>query len=380
MILKDTNLIFSTTSGDAPRYNRHFLEKIKKEKKLYASKDDIEMLGLSVDKGGSSYIVIASGNDKYGNRKMTFLKWVMITTYLIIILIGWASIYFFVNRVISPLETLKKNVAGIDYQNLNFRLKEKGQGEEIDTLSVTFNQMLSRLEKVFNYQKDFVHYASHEFRTPLAAMISLTENSLRKNLSQEELSATFNNLLDQQKNLTEITNSLLILSTPAINFDNGYPLIRIDEVLFRAIDITKFTFPKATLHMNLMDAAIDEQDLLIRGNEALLIMAFTNLAKNAIQYSADMSVSIQLLLDEERLVLKFLNKGNALPGEEKEKIFTPFYRSSNAATVSGHGLGLALVKQILQLHKAEIAYSYNEGYNVFSIIFNPTRRLSGDEI
>ncbi len=61
-----------------------------------------------------------------------------------------------------------------------------------------------------------------------------------------------------------------------------------------------------------------------------------------------------------------------IPGgqDEKEKIFTPFYRDSNTGIVKGHGLGLPLVKQIIQLHKAEMTYSYVNDFNEFKIIFS----------
>lgn len=183
---------------------------------------------------------------------MNFLKWAMITVYCLGLILGWLATYFFVKKVIQPLEVLKTKLKNINYNNLDTRLPEKGQGEEVDSLSINFNQMLIRLEQSVGFQRDFIHYASHELRTPLAAMVGLTENSLNADRTSEEYKEILRKLFNQQKNLTDVTNSLLLLSdnTTATN-GQEYPKVRLDELVFKSVEIIKNIFPNAKIEVNL---------------------------------------------------------------------------------------------------------------------------------
>ncbi len=369
-VFEDSAIVYSNADAGQFHYDRVFFAKLKAEKELFTTMGTYQVYGCYKEINGKRYFIVAKGHDTYGLRKMKFLKWVMIAVYVAGVIIGWIVTYFFVKKIIHPLELLNINMHNINYNSLDYRLPVTGQGEEVDNLSVNFNQMLGRLEQSFNFQKDFVHYASHELRTPLAAMIGITENSMNAPIEQEQFTGVLQQLLQQQQNLTNITNSLLLLSGSKINSkEHEYPLIRLDEMVFRSVEISKNLFPNALIKVNLEGELSNEDSLLIHANEPLMLMAFNNLLKNAILYSCDNEVSILISVNETEKKIQFLNCGKNFTPDEEAKIFTPFYRASSSDNIKGHGLGLALVKQIAVLHDAGIVYSYEEGRNVFTITF-----------
>jgi two-component system, OmpR family, sensor histidine kinase ArlS len=368
MVFKDSSIIYNSSDDKKIAYDRNLFSMIKTKQEFSTVKDENEVLGLYVQKNTDHYTILAYGYDRSGFRKMDFLKWVMIIVYCIGVVIGWIATYFFVKKIIKPLDSLKNNLNSINYNNLDTHLPESGQGEEVNSLSANFNQMLARLDKSFSFQKDFVHYASHELRTPLAAMVGLTESSLNNSKTEEQFREALKQLLNQQKNLTDITTSLLLLSGNKIN-SNEYPLVRLDELIFRSIEIMKDLFPAAEIEMNFEGSPSNESLLLIHANEPLILMVFNNLLKNALQYSPDNKIHVIMKVTEKEKEVRFMNAGDLFLPEEKEKIFTPFFRARNSSAVKGHGLGLALVKQILHLHDAEINYYYQEEMNVFKIRF-----------
>jgi signal transduction histidine kinase len=371
MIYKDSSLIYNSISAHNIDYITDLFTQARKKGEYETVQGEQEVIALYIEQNTGKYIILASAFDKYGKSKMNFLKLLMIAVYFCGLIIGWITIYFFVKKVIYPLERLKNSLTNINYTNLDARLPVKGQGNEVDSLSITFNELLSRLQQAFNFQKDFVHYASHELRTPLATMVSLTENSLNKTLTSDETKEVLKELFYQQKNLTNITNSLLVLSDYKGNSNNiEYPEIRLDELVFRSVEIIKNIYPDADIAVNLEGDLANESSLLVQANEPLILMAFNNLLKNAIQYSVDKKVSITINTIEEVKEITFQNAGNPLSEEESERIFTPFYRGSNATPVRGYGLGLPLVKQIVLHHKASITYSYKGGLNGFKIVFH----------
>lgn len=369
-VFRDTSLIYSNADSGYFSYDQSFFEEIKQKGEVFATRGKNLVYGLYKANDDDSYFVIASGDNMFGKRRLEFLRWLMVIVYFSGLLIGWGSIYFFVKRSIRPLEVLNDNMKSIGYNNLDSRLPLKGQWREIDNLSDNFNDMLVRLDQSFRFQKDFVHYASHELRTPLAAMISLTENTLSQPLNEQQFRKVLQQLLGQQQGLTSITNSLLLLSETSDKFKiQAYPLIRLDELVFHSVEISKDLFPSSVIKVNLEGDVPNEGSLLIHANEPLIIAAFNNLLKNAIQYSHNNEVNVLILINKDTRLIVFENSGIGFTEAEKEKLFTPFYRASNAEKVKGHGLGLSLVKQIVQLHGAFIAYSYENGKNIFSVTF-----------
>jgi len=369
-VFRDTNLIYSNADSGYFNYNKILFDEIKKKGEVFTLFGKDQVYGLYKEDDGDKYIVIASGDNAFGKRRLEFLRWLMVIVYFTGLLIGWASIYFFVKRSIRPLEVLNDNMKSIGYNNLDSRLPLTGQWSEIDNLSVNFNDMLVRLGQSFRFQKDFVHYASHELRTPLAAMISLTESTLSQPLSEQQFQKVLQHLLAQQQGLTNITNSLLLLSETTDKFKiRGYPLIRLDELVFHSVEISKDLFASAVIKVNLEGNVPHEGALLIHANEPLIIAAFNNLLKNAIQYSRDNTVNVFIIINEDSKIVRFENSGIDFTEAEKDKLFTPFYRASNSEQIKGHGLGLSLVKQIVQLHGASIVYKYENEKNIFSITF-----------
>jgi signal transduction histidine kinase len=367
MIFSDTSVIYSPSSNKKSLYDPSLFAEVREKKQVTAVKGDEEILATYKELNGKHYYIITAGYDQFGKSKLVFLKWLMIAVYGSGLLLGWIVIYFFVKKAIKPLAVLKENLNNITHKNLHIRLPETGQSEEVNSLSANFNQMLSRLEQSFNFQRDFVHYASHELRTPLTAMVGLTESALDNKGNTDQSQEVFRQLLSQQKALTDITNSLLLISDQKISTID--PMVRLDEVIFRSVDIMKDLFPEADIAVNIEGNPSTESSLLVHANEPLMLMAFNNLLKNALQYSPDKCVKVVVRINGDHKEIKFINNGNYFTSEDKSKMFTPFYRGSNATKVKGYGLGLPLVKQIIQLHSAAINYSYEQDSNVFTVSF-----------
>lgn len=374
LIFEGSKLIYSSIGDKKIKFDTALLKEVRTEKEIYTTQNENELVALHVQQGNKEYVLLAAAYDNYGQRKINFLKLVMIIVYFAGLAVGWVATFFLVKRVIAPLHALKKDLQSITSANLHTRLKEKGQSEEVDSLSMSFNQMLERLQQSFSIQKDFVHYASHELRTPLTAMVGITENALTKTLSPAGHNEVLQEIYQQQKNLTGITNSLLLLSDNRILNENEYPGVRLDELIFNSVEIVQNLFPKALIEVNLLGNTTNEEAFMIKANEPLLLMAFNNLLKNAVQYSYNNSAVVNVRILDDRKRIEFRNKGGIIEQEEKKMIFTPFYRASNAGLIKGYGLGLALVRQIAELHKAFIQYTRDGDYNVFYFDFPSTQR------
>ena len=369
LIYKGKELIYESLNSPKIKFGRDLFDHVKEKRTVYTTQDNYEVVAVYTVQEGASYTILASAYDKFGRRKLAFLKQLIALVFISGVAAASFASFFFVKRVIRPLDELNVKIQNIDSENLHLRLNDKGQGDEVDKLAQSFNRMLERLDDSFRFQKNFVHYASHELRTPLTAAVTATENALSKNLTVEQHQGLLLQLFTQLQHLTSMTNALLLLSDKKIDALQ-YPGLRIDELVFRSIEIIRNLFNDAQIELNLDGNISSEDSMIVRGNEPLLIMAFNNLLKNAIQYSDNRSVQVTVRVNHQSKEVEFKNRGHVLPDHEQTQLFTPFFRGRNASYTSGLGLGLPLVKLIAELNKATVQYLRQAEYNVFKFSFN----------
>lgn len=344
-------------ANQANSYDQRLLAQIRKVGEYHwKDQNDRQQVGIVLRESGD--ILIASGYDKFGYGKLRNLRIIIIAVLVGAMVVAAFLSFIFVRELYHPLRRLSRQMHETTVQNMNQRLPVGKGDKEIDDIARNFNAMLDRLTASFEFQKSFVFHASHEFRTPLATMLSETEAALGKDLSQAEYRAVLESLKEEQQELIELTNSLLMISqTDEISYTKDWPLLRIDEVLYDTISHAKKMFPKAAIELGFGTMPEDPEDLVIKGNESLLRSVFVNLIKNATMYSIDQKVMITLESAGETILVHFDNAGTQLPADEKENILTPFFRGGNALKTKGYGLGLAIVYRFVTIHKGTITYT-----------------------
>ncbi len=313
--------------------------------------------------------IYVSGFDQVGLDKLKNLQIILAIVFFGGLFLTSVLSFLFVREAIKPIVQLSKQMQLTTVKNLSERIAVKSTKDEIKLIANNFNAMLDRLKAAFDSQKRFVQHASHELRTPLAVMLSQTEVALKKEHTNEEYKNVLASLKEDQQHMIELANSLLLLSQyEASNFDAGWPISRIDELLFESISLSKIIFPHIIIDFSFEKIPDNDLDLLVKCNESLMKSAFTNLIKNGYQYSSDRKISIKLVAFENEIELIFQNKGHQLSKEEIVKMSMAFFRGQNAVGKKGFGLGLSIVDRILTLHNGNLTYqAKGEDLNIFSV-------------
>ncbi len=222
---------------------------------------------------------------------------------------------------------IKKITAG----RLQLRLQTTAEKkDELNELAQNFNGMLERLENSFDAQKYFVSNISHELRTPLSAIITELELASEKDQTKEEYQQTIRYALGDARNMVKLSNSLMDLAKASYDPNEiSFSEVRLDEVLLESYSKTIKENEGYRALLNIADT-VEEQQLVIQGNEYLLRVAFNNLIDNACKYSPEHLCSIEVNAKEDTLQIRFINTGIVISSEDLEHIFEPFYRSENA--------------------------------------------------
>lgn len=373
MIFNDQKkLIHSTLKDKTVSWDENLLKRLDSEKTIYIENSVPEIYAALRNINGQNYYILTSAKDVTGQSKLAFLEYILVSCYFVSILLIWFFSYYLVSKFLQPLETLESDMSNITVHELTIPVQVPNSHDEIGVLAKSFNLMTSRLNDVFQSQKDFNSSAAHEMRTPLTRMAFQLENLIQLEDHSPKTRSTLTQMLQDVYQLSDLTQSLLLLS----KFDKEaiasvFEDVRIDEVVFDAFEVVHRNFPGFKIDFQIDNESIADADLTIKGVQSLLEITFINLFKNAALYSVDNEADIVIRETDYSIIIKVFSNGPVIAEEELDRLFDAFMRGSNSQNRTGSGLGLRIVKRILEYHKAEISYSaIAENQNLFTLVFS----------
>ena len=315
-----------------------------------------------------SYHIFVLAHDRYRAENIHELKIVLLWSILISVILSVTAAYFFSKSAIKPISNIITKVKEINSSRLSDRLDEGKRQDEIEQLAITFNLMLSDLEKAFKSQDEFVSNASHELRTPLAIMIAESDYILSRTRNTEEYTTHISGLVEDLRKMNTLINSLLELAHLSGHENIQMTDLRIDELIFNAIQSTKSKYPGRKI-MPKIEYSDNESDLIIYGNQGLLDIALKNLFENACKFSTG-DVEVKISMVDEAISVCITDHGVGIPEDQIGNIFNAFNRSTNVKYIGGFGIGLSIVARIMKLHAVEIKVNstINEGTQ-FELLF-----------
>lgn len=339
---------------------------------------DFEIIGFIYPINNQKYYVLAGAIDRYGFSKLKFLMNTLLVSFLVFSLIIFFAGYFFAGKALEPISKIVSQVRSFTPSSLYLRLKVDNNRDELSRLSQTINSLLTRIESAFHLQKSFVANASHELRNPLAMITSQIEVGLLKEREPIEYQRILESILHDIKEINDIVQRLMELAS--IESDTSgiiFNKIRPDEILYQArMDFLKIK-PDGQVDTDIIALPEDENDLVENGNERLLRIAFFNLIENAYKYSNDGKVLITFESREHQNVITFINDSKNMQDLDLTKIFEPFHRGNANRNIKGHGIGLYLVKKIIEIHRATIRVFKQGEQTVKFVIAFPQKNNPG---
>ena len=272
---------------------------------------------------------------------------------LLITLVSGCITYFVSGYALRPLRSFSDRITQIQAENLMQYQSEEQQIPEFQALSHSFEAMVRRLSDAFSSLQEFNGNAAHEFRTPLAMMqaqLELYEETAHPDMDAEtaELLAM---LKEQTERLSKLVKTLLEMS-------EMNTIERADAVELTALieEVLADLSPMAEKRqISLLQEATGE--VLLQGSDILLYRLLFNLVENAIRYNKEggaVRVSAEERADTVEILVQ--DTGSGIPEADRETIFQPFFRvdKSRSRAYGGVGLGLTLVRKIVELHGGTI--------------------------
>lgn len=288
-----------------------------------------------------------------------------------LLIVGIAGVWITAKRSLSPVRRIEQTISEITQgKDLNRRLETENIDAELYDMAAAFNNMLDRLEHSFEAEQQFTSDASHELRTPMAVIMAQTELSLEKPRTPEQYRQALEVIHRQGKQMNLLIGSMLDYTRLELRPEN-YPLSELDFSVFLknlCDDMTLIGYKNNSLSSDI------EGGIRIMANEMLIERAVRNLIDNAYKYGKEngcIRVSLHRTADNKAQCL-IADNGPGIPPEDLPHIFERFYRGSacKSGRIPGSGLGLAMVRMIVDIHHGEITATSSVEENSSGTIFS----------
>ena len=262
--------------------------------------------------------------------------------------------YFVAGKILHPIAEINSLAREISEKTLDKRIPLGRNQDELYTLSTSLNQMFDRLQFSFTRQKEFIANASHELKTPIAMQRLFFSEVLQRNDLPGDLATRLTSQSEIVLRMDRLVKNLLELST--LELKETFTPTQVD--LSRMVTTVLYEFEEiiqaSAIHL---DVAL-EDSIVISGDKEKLRRMFINLIDNAVKYTTKEKgrIRVSLKKNTEDVEIIICNTGNPIPTEEQDRIFDQFYRieKSRSTTSGGSGLGLTIVKRIVELHHGRI--------------------------
>ena len=293
-----------------------------------------------------------------------------------ILALSLAGGYMLARWNLRPISHMAETAGRITVSNLSERLHLRGTGDELDELAGVFNNMVERIDQAYQKLSQFSADAAHELRTPLTSLIGEVEIALSQERTEEEYKNILASNLDELTRLMRLVNNLLLLSQ-----SDKEEKVKTEQIEINSIvrDITEIFDPVAEEKQITLKINMPLDPIYIAGDRWRMEQLISNLLDNAIRYNkCGGAVEVSLSQDDRWARLVVRDTGLGIPPSEQEKIFDRFYRldSSRSRESGGFGLGLNIVKSIVQAHNGTISLESQEGVGSAFIVQLPTARKS----
>ncbi|GBF77909.1 two-component sensor histidine kinase [Paenibacillus sp. 598K] len=256
-------------------------------------------------------------------------------------------------RSVRPIRDMMEATGKVAKGDFSAEVTSKGSIVfELDALAASFNKMVQELKGIETLRSDFVRNFSHEFKTPIASISGFAQLLKKGGLSEQDKQEYLDSIIQESERLVGLSTSILNLSkVETLEIVSERSVYRLDEQVRLAILMLE---PKWSARSLQLELALDEE-IEINSNKNLLQQVWINVLDNAIKHSkGGGTLKIGLWQHGGDAVFRLEDQGYGMSEETMRRMFDKFYQGDASRAMTGNGLGLTLVKRIVDLCEGTI--------------------------
>lgn len=358
----------ATFIGDTAQYwTPATIDAVRKKGRLKYTDGQRQVVGIYYKDNQGDFVILASADDQGSHNRLDKLLKIMIFVFILISLIVLLLSRLIAQKMLKPLQKFMLEVKQTSAQNMEFRVEENNNKDEINLIAQSFNHLMEELEQAFILQKTFVANASHELRTPVTRIMMTAELALSKERDQTAYQKVIASMLEDAEKMEHIITGLVALAKMDLNLINSQLVpIRLDHLLSK-IQTEWKSQKNLDLKITYQNSINPKPEIL--ANAILLQIALDNIISNAFKFSDNQQVNITIEATKNDFLIHITDNGNGISVGEEENIFKPFYTQANDFGLQGEGMGLYMAQKIIDLLKGEITVNnLEQGGCTFTVI------------
>lgn len=270
----------------------------------------------------------------------------LITGLITSTIIGTILTYPLGKYLLKPLEELIEATREVSKGDFSIKVKEVKKNNIFSELIRSFNTMTKELSGIEMFRKDFINNFSHEFRTPIVSIRGFARQLKNISLTDEKSQEYIEIIIRESERLTNMSTNILFL-TKLENQEiiTDKKVFSLDEQIRNCILLLQMEWERKDINLN-----IELDYIEYCSDEEMLSHVWLNLLGNAIKFSRDKGeITIKCRDEIGHIMVKISDNGIGMKGETVHQIFEKFYQGDSSRTTEGNGLGLSLVKRIVDL-------------------------------
>lgn len=358
-------------------------------KKLILKDDELKTLATSKEKSLRSEGIISQYAKAFKIDNQTYVitvqkdfsatKDIFMKSYTsaatIFMMTGSIVFLIVADIIVKPISRLTKVTDELAKGNYKVRVNYEGK-DEISSLYASFNQMAVRLAKQETIRQQFISDVSHEFQTPLTAISGFATILKNENLTDEQRQKYADIILFNSNRLSHLSKNMLqltLLDGEDTSLDKSeFPLI---EQLNRVIEMEDNAALSKDIEIEFIHP---KKEFIIEADESRMEQVWINLLSNAIKYTNEHGVvTVEVRRTPTELQVRFEDTGVGMSQDAISHIFERFYRQDKSRTIEGNGLGLSIVKRIIDLHHYKIDVESQEDVGSVFTVYIPYEMFTG---
>lgn len=269
-------------------------------------------------------------------------------------------------KFLKPLHQLIDATKIIAKGDFSVRVPEINNDSEIAVLLRNFNQMAEELGSIEMFRNDFINTFSHEFKTPIVSIRGFARQLQNENISEEKRREYTEIIISEAERLTKMSSNVLLLSKiENQQFITNKTEYDLDEQIRNCVILLEKQWSKKNI-----DIGLSLSNVRIYSNEELLSHLWINLIDNAIKYTGENGkIFISLYETSDKIFFTISDNGKGMDEYTMKHIFDKFYQEDKSRSTHGNGLGLSIVKRIVELCRGDITVESKPGTGTtFSVV------------
>lgn len=301
----------------------------------------------SITRNDDTFVLLLSGKKDQG---FLMVRYALLTITGIFLFVISLVVFFAVKIFVKPIKELTIHTRQLAKGRFT-ESKQAYRDDEIGELAKSFNQMAREINQLVKMRQDFVSNVTHEFQTPLTSITGISKALQHKKMNDKQQKHYLGVLERESIRLSKLSKNILRLSHLQYEkYALNLSCFSIDEQIRNVLISQEPQWSSKDLKINL-----ELESAMIEADEEILLQVWVNIISNAIKFSSQAGcINVKCIHDKDKVVVTITDQGIGMSQDQQRQLFIPFYKGDDSRTKEGNGLGLSIVKQIIDHHNGTI--------------------------